>query len=338
MMAPQRWEPLPGVHHAPELDAASPILRTGRDGTGWPVMSRQHRWRAGLVAGDGRVWVARSGRYYANRVYARQDWMKGLISEVSRHTDTQAEMGTDPLDVLGQTCPCPKPQLCSPDALLVVAFMRTSFFFSPSLSSPLPGQTTHQTRVVVGLLRNSPSQPRAQDQEGTLFPFFSPSLGCFLTGRAIRYFTSLLYPKLFGFCTSPIPPHLLVLWIARLSLVRVGTPPSSNLASPCPWRGEAGASFLDFPSQSPARPCSAKQRYRPRPGAPLSPSPVPNATARPHPNSSHPRIAGSPFSPYYNHHHQQSHCCRTPAIHSQRPPIGPVPDTQAWSGPVTRPA
>lgn len=178
------------------------------------------------------------------------------------------------------------------------------------------GQTTspaHQTRVVVGLLRNSPSQPIAQDQEGTLFPFFSPSLGCFLTGRAIRYFTSLLYPKLFDFCTSPIPPICLFLWIASVPVRLPGSahhihPSTRNLALALPlaWRSGCLLFRLSQSSQSkacllepgqpksPARPSKAKQRYRP--GAPLSPSPEPHATARPHPNPSHPRIAGSPFS------------------------------------------
>lgn len=197
----------------------------------------------------------------------------------------------------------------------MVAFMRTSFFFLLHFSSPLLGQTTSTSDASsCWPLEEQPQPAHSPGPGGDPFSFFSPSLGCFLTGRAIRYFTSLLYPKLFDFCTSPIPPICLFLWIASVPVRLPGSAHHFHIqahatllfALPLAWRSgcllfrlsqssQTKACLLE-PSQpkSPARPSKAKQRYRP--GAPLSPSPEPHATARPHPNPSHPRIAGSPFS------------------------------------------
>lgn len=211
---------------------------------------------------------------------------------------------TPPLEkcwVFGQTCPCPKPQLCSPRALLVVNFYADLLFFlSLPDSSPLLGQTTHQqthTRVVVvvGLLRNQPQlaspgrrrqTSRTRTRRGPFFPFFCPhplfsclSRVCFLTGRAIRYFTSLLYPKLLWFLHITDPPHLLVFWIAcRLCLclcLSVNKQPCT-CSSPCPWRGEAGASFLGL-SQFQTRGANNLPR-RTEQSSFVLPSPVGSAT------------------------------------------------------------
>lgn len=229
-------------------------------------------------------------------------------------------MGTDPWVIVGQTCPCPKPQLCSPDALLVVDFMRTSFFFPPSITSPLLGQTTPDASSCWPL-EEQPQPAHSPGPGGDPFSYFSFSR-VLLDRQSNKIFHFASLPKTSAFLHITRSPICLFSGSPACRLFGSAHHHPATLPSPCPWRGEAGASFLDFPGpaslpkpcQRPARPSSAKQRYRP--GAPLSPSPVPHATARPHPNSSHPRIAGSPFSPYYNHHHQQSQRCRTPAIHS----------------------
>lgn len=92
-------------------------------------------------------------------------------------------------------------------------------------------------------LEEQPQPAHSPGPGGDPFSFFSPSLGCFLTGRAIRYFTSLLYPKLFDFCTSPIPPICLFLWIASVPVRLPGSahhihPSTRNLALALPlaWR------------------------------------------------------------------------------------------------------
>lgn len=157
--------------------------------------------------------------------------------------------------------------------------MRTSFF---PPSSPLPDHS--EPDASCWPLEEQPQPAQSPRLGGTLFLTFFFTFFRVLLHRQrnkIFHFASQLQP-LCNFCISPI---LLNPFFG--SLYRVGTP-SINLALHCPWRGEAGASFLDFPSlpaqpsQSPSEQSSATDL-----GAPLSRHP--HATAHPHPNSSHPQ-------------------------------------------------
>jgi hypothetical protein len=209
--------------------------------------------------------------------------------------------------------------------------MRTSFFFSFPSSSPLLGQTTPDTRVVVGLLRNSPSiQPsRSPGPGGEPFSFFSCLSRVLLDRQSNKIFHFASLPKTPWFLHITDPPSACSLDRPSLVLVRPGSahhhPATLPFTLPLAWR--SGCLLLDFPSLSRAEPSKAQLSR----GSAIDPdqtrssfvfrhpSRAPHARAAPrlpHPNSSHPRIAGSPFSTYYNHHHQQSQRRRTPAIHS----------------------